>query len=166
MAHEQVLIVMGSASDLPVMEAAKATLDELKVSVSMRIASAHRTPEAVDEMAKAARDRGTRVIIAGAGYAAHLAGVIASKTTLPVIGVPLASSDLAGVDSLLSTVQMPPGIPVATVGIGKAGAKNAAILAAQIIAVSDESVRKTLETQRKKTADAVLQADRKLQETE
>lgn len=166
MAHELVLIVMGSKSDLPVMEAAKEILDELKISAGMRIASAHRTPEAVDEMAKAARDRGIRVIIAGAGYAAHLAGVIASKTTLPVIGVPLASSDLAGVDSLLSTVQMPPGIPVATVGIGKAGAKNAAILAAQIIAVTDESVRTALETQRKKTAEGVLQADRELQETE
>ena len=166
MTHEQVLIVMGSASDLPVMEAVKKTLDELNVSARMRIASAHRTPEAVDEMAKAARVQGVRVIIAGAGYAAHLAGVIASKTTLPVIGVPLASSDLLGVDSLLSTVQMPPGIPVATVGIGKAGAKNAAILAAQIIAVTDESVQKALENQREKTADDVLQADRELQLSE
>ena len=166
MEHEQVLIVMGSASDLSVMEAAKKTLDELKVSTRMRIASAHRTPDAVDEMVKAARARGTQVIIAGAGYAAHLAGVIASKTTLPVIGVPLASSDLLGVDSLLSTVQMPPGIPVATVGIGKAGAKNAAILAAQIIAVSDENIRKALEMQREKTANEVLQADREIQQPE
>jgi phosphoribosylaminoimidazole carboxylase PurE protein len=166
MAHEQVLIVMGSKSDLPVMEEAKKTLDELKVSVRMRIASAHRTPEAVDEMANAARDRGTKVIIAGAGYAAHLAGVISSKTTLPVIGVPLASSDLLGIDALLSTVQMPPGIPVATVGIGKAGAKNAAILAAQIIAVTDEGVRKALEKQRSETADSVLEADKKLRESD
>ncbi|MBN1881488.1 MAG: 5-(carboxyamino)imidazole ribonucleotide mutase [Deltaproteobacteria bacterium] len=166
MAHEQVLIVMGSASDLPVMQEAKKTLDELNISAQMRIASAHRTPDATDELAKAARDRGTQVIIAGAGYAAHLAGVIASKTTLPVIGVPLASSDLVGVDSLLSTVQMPPGIPVATVGIGKAGAKNAAILAAQIIAVTDESVQKALEARRAETRDSILQADKKLRETE
>jgi len=157
---------MGSISDREVMEAAKKTLDGLKISSRMRVASAHRTPEMVDEMAKTARDRGVRVIIAGAGYAAHLAGVIASKTTLPVIGVPLASSDLLGVDSLLSTVQMPPGIPVATVGIGKAGAKNAAILAAQIIAVTDERVRKALEAQRAETKDAVLLADRDLMQSE
>jgi len=166
MSHEQVLIVMGSASDLPVMEAAKKTLDELKIPAHMRIASAHRTPEIVDEMVTGARDRGVRVIIAGAGYAAHLAGVIASKTTLPVIGVPLASSDLVGVDSLLSTVQMPPGIPVATVGIGTAGAKNAAILAAQIIAVTDKAVQKALEDQRAKTRDAVIRADRELAQSE
>jgi 5-(carboxyamino)imidazole ribonucleotide mutase len=130
----KVSIIMGSTSDMPVMEAAAKFLNEMKIPFELNALSAHRTPEEVEGFSKNAYDRGIRVIIAAAGMAAHLPGVIASMTTLPVIGVPIKAS-LEGLDSLLAIVQMPPGIPVATVGIN--GAQNAAILAAEILALSD-----------------------------
>ena len=133
-------IVMGSDSDLPVMKAAADFLREIGIGCEMTVASAHRTPGRAAEYAASARSRGLKVIIAGAGMAAHLAGVLAAHTTLPVIGVPIDASPLNGLDALLSTVQMPPGIPVATMAIGKAGAKNAAILASQILAVADDGL--------------------------
>lgn len=157
-----VLIVMGSKSDMEVMEGAGKLLDSLGIPHTVRIASAHRTPDAVKEIANGAKESGVGVIIAGAGYAAHLAGVIASTTTLPVIGVPIASSDLNGIDSLLSTVQMPPGVPVATVGIGSAGAKNAALLAAEILALSDDEIAKKLDEYRKEMREKVIEADKEL----
>ena len=132
---------MGSTSDLPVMEAAAKFLNEMKIPFEMNALSAHRTPEKVAEFARNAEKRGIRVIIAAAGMAAHLPGVIAAMTTLPVIGVPIKAS-LEGLDSLLAIVQMPPGIPVATVGIN--GAQNAAILSAQILAISDKEIHKRL----------------------
>lgn len=150
---------MGSKSDEGVMKGAWEILDKLEISHSVRIASAHRTPEVVREIAEGARKNDVGVIIAGAGYAAHLAGVIASMTTLPVIGVPIASSDLKGIDALFSTVQMPPGIPVATVGIGSAGAKNAALLAAEILAVTDSDISKKLDDYRQKMRENVIKAD-------
>ena len=157
-----VLVVMGSKSDLPVMKSTEETLNSLGIFPEMRIASAHRTPDMVKEIIEDARERGIRVIIAGAGYAAHLAGFIAAHTTLPVIGVPLSSSDLNGIDALLSTVQMPPGIPVATVGIGKAGARNAAILAAQMLSLGDEKIRERIIEFREEMKGKVIKADREL----
>lgn len=136
----QVGIVMGSDSDLDVMQAAADILKQFGIAYEMTVASAHRTPERAMRFASGAYARGIRVIIAGAGHAAHLAGVLAAHTTLPVIGVPIDSSCLQGMDALLSTVQMPPGIPVATVSIGKSGAKNAGILAAQILATSNSAL--------------------------
>ncbi len=143
-ARPQVGIVMGSDSDLNVMEAAAAILKEFEIPFEMTIASAHRSPERAAQFAATARQRGIKVIIAGAGHAAHLAGAMAAHTTLPIIGVPIDSSCLQGLDALLSTVQMPPGIPVATVSIGKPGAKNAAILAAQILALADSELESRL----------------------
>ena len=140
----QVAIVMGSDSDLAVMEGAVAILKKFDIPFDMTIASAHRSPEKAVKIAKTANLRGIKVIIAGAGHAAHLAGAMAAHTTLPIIGVPIDSSCLKGLDALLSTVQMPPGIPVATVSIGKPGAKNAAILAAQIIALIDSDLAEKL----------------------
>ncbi|MEW6657036.1 MAG: 5-(carboxyamino)imidazole ribonucleotide mutase [Thermodesulfobacteriota bacterium] len=137
-------IVMGSASDWPTMEPAAALLQEWSIGVEVTVASAHRAPKRVLAYAREAAGRGLQVIIAAAGHAAHLAGVLAAETTLPVIGVPLPSSDLKGVDSLLSTVQMPPGVPVASMAIGPAGAKNAAIFAAQILALNDPRIRDIL----------------------
>ncbi len=137
-------IIMGSDSDLPVMQEAAAMLQEFGIEYEMTIASAHRTPKKVLEYSQAAERRGLKVIIAGAGWAAHLAGVVASQTTLPVIGVPIDSSSLKGIDALLSMVQMPGGVPVATMSLGKAGAKNAGIFAAQIIAASDVKVANRL----------------------
>ena len=137
----QVSIIMGSVSDLPVMNKAAQFLDEMEIPFEMNALSAHRTPEEVERFAKGAEGRGIRVIIAAAGMAAHLCGVIASMTTLPVVGVPIAAS-LDGIDALLAIVQMPPGIPVATVGIN--GAQNAAILAAQMLALSDEALARRL----------------------
>jgi len=134
------------------------TLDDLGVPNESRVLSAHRTPEATAEFARTAADRGLRVIIAGAGGAAHLAGVIAGHTVLPVLGVPIQSKALHGIDSLLSTAQMPGGIPVGTLAIGDSGAKNAALLAAAILATSDKKLRQKLEAFRKKQADAVLAA--------
>lgn len=140
----EVLIVMGSEKDMPVMEEAKKMLDEFGISNDTRIASAHRSPGKVMELASKAPGEGIRVIIAGAGMAAHLAGAIAANTTLPVIGVPLDSSSLKGFDALLATVQMPSGVPVGTMAIGKAGARNAAIFAAEILALSDGRLQKKL----------------------
>ena len=140
----QVAIVMGSDSDLAVMEGAVAILKKFDIPFDMSIASAHRSPEKAVKIAKTAKSKGIKVIIAGAGHAAHLAGAMAAHTTLPIIGVPIDSSCLKGLDALLSTVQMPPGIPVATVSIGKPGAKNAAILAAQIIALTEPDLAERL----------------------
>ena len=133
-------IVMGSDSDLSVMTEAAAVLKKFDVPYEMTVASAHRTPKRASQFASTARERGLGVIIAGAGHAAHLAGAMAAYTTLPVIGVPIDSSCLQGLDALLSTVQMPPGIPVATVACGKPGARNAGILAVQILATADEAL--------------------------
>ena len=137
-------IVMGSDSDLEVMQQAASILKKFEIAYEMTIASAHRSPERASKYAKTAMDRGIKVIIAGAGHAAHLAGSMAAYTILPIIGVPIDSSSLQGLDSLLSTVQMPPGIPVATVAIGKSGARNAGILALQILALSDIILRDKL----------------------
>ncbi len=156
METKRVLIVMGSRSDLPSMEGCMKQLDDFQVGYEVRVLSAHRTPEAVLELSKTACERGIQVIIAAAGGAAHLGGVIASSTTLPVIGVPIQTSALGGMDSLLSTVQMPGGIPVATVAIGKAGAKNAAILAAQMIALQDEKLAEKLVEFKKAMAEKVI----------
>ena len=131
-------IVMGSDSDLPVMQGCLDFLKKMEIPFEITVASAHRSPARAIEYAGSARARGLKVIIAAAGMAAHLAGVLAAHTILPVIGVPVDSSSLNGLDALLSTVQMPPGVPVATMGIGKAGAKNGAILAAQILALADD----------------------------
>ena len=133
-------ILMGSDSDLPIMQEAAAMLQEFGIEYEMTIASAHRTPKKVLEYTTTAEKRGLKVLIAGAGWAAHLAGVVASHTTLPVIGVPIDSSPLKGLDSLLATAQMPGGVPVATMSLGKGGAKNAGVFAAQILAVSDVKI--------------------------
>jgi phosphoribosylaminoimidazole carboxylase PurE protein len=148
----QVLIVMGSDSDMPVMEDTGKILKKLGISYKMVIASAHRTPERAIRLASEADDKGFEVIIAGAGMAAHLAGVIAAHTIIPVIGVPIDSPPLNGLDSLLSTVQMPPGVPVATMAIGRAGAKNAAILSAQIIGRKVPEIALRLKDYKKKMA--------------
>jgi|ERR1043166_2237669 len=151
-----VAIIMGSKSDWDTMRHAAETLDELGLPNESHVLSAHRTPDATAEFARQAADRGIRVIIAGAGGAAHLAGVIAAYTWLPVLGVPIQSKALQGLDSLLSIAQMPGGIPVGTLAIGNAGAKNAALLGASIIALSDEKVREKLQEFRRKQTDAVL----------
>ncbi|MCF0105421.1 MAG: 5-(carboxyamino)imidazole ribonucleotide mutase [Holdemanella sp.] len=152
----KVLIVMGSRSDLPSMEGCMAQLKEFGVGYEVRVLSAHRTPEAVLELSRTAVDRGIEVIIAAAGGAAHLAGVIASSTPLPVIGIPIQTSALGGMDSLLSTVQMPGGVPVATVAIGKAGAKNAAILACQMMGLKDKDLQDKIVAFKKAQAEKVL----------
>jgi 5-(carboxyamino)imidazole ribonucleotide mutase len=151
----RVAILMGSASDWPVMKAAAEVLDEIGIAHEARIASAHRTPERHREFVARAEARGFEVIIAGAGAAAHLAGVTAANTLLPVLGVPLEGSSLLGLDALLSTVQMPGGIPVGTLAIGKAGAKNAGLLAAAIIARKDPQVREALAAFRSRQTAAV-----------
>ena len=158
----QVLIVMGSDSDLPVMEGAEEMLRKLKIPYELTVASAHRTPERAVKLASEAEDKGIEVIIAGAGMAAHLAGVLAAHTIVPVVGVPIDSSPLSGLDSLLSTVQMPPGVPVAAMAIGKAGAKNAAILSAQIIARKHPKIAGRLKELRKKLAEEVVAKSKKL----
>ena len=137
-------ILMGSDSDLQVMQEAANVLKQFEIPYEIGIYSAHRSPHRTNEYVRSARQRGLKVIIAGAGSSAHLAGVAAAETTLPVIGVPIDSSPLSGLDSLLSTVQMPPGVPVATMGIGKSGATNAGILAVQILALEDEKLMKRL----------------------
>ena len=149
-------VVMGSTSDAEVMKGATETLRELKIPCEARVLSAHRTPKQAQEYASTAVDRGLHVIIAGAGWAAHLAGFMAAHTTLPVIGVPIDSSPLKGMDSLLATVQMPPGIPVATVSLGKGGAKNAAVLAAEILALNHPSIAERLKAYREKLTREVL----------
>jgi len=158
----KVLIVMGSDSDLPVMNEAAKILEELGVGFELKILSAHRTPEMVISAVKSAEQKGIKVFIAGAGMAAHLAGFVAAWTTLPVIGVPLEGSALNGLDALLSMVQMPSGIPVATMAIGKAGAKNAGIMAASIIALSDGNVADAIRKLRKKMAEDVEEKNKKL----
>lgn len=152
-----VSIVMGSKSDLPVMENTCEVLKEFGISYEVRVLSAHRTPVEAHEFATTLKDRGVKVCIAAAGGAAHLAGVVAGNTTLPVIGVPIQTSALGGMDSLLSTVQMPKGIPVATVAIGKAGAANAAILAAQIIATSDAAMAQKMVEYKKSMAAKIME---------
>jgi 5-(carboxyamino)imidazole ribonucleotide mutase len=158
-----VSIVMGSQSDLDTLKEGSAMLKEFSVPHEIRVISAHRTPDAAREFALSAADRGVKVIIAGAGKAAHLAGVLASLSLLPIIGVPMHTSDLGGLDSLLSTVQMPGGIPVATVAIGKAGAKNAALLAVAILALQDSALRARMAAYRKQMSDEVAKADRAVQ---
>ena len=155
----EVSIIMGSVSDLPVMNKAAQFLDEMEIPFEMNALSAHRTPEEVERFAKGARGRGIRVIIAAAGMAAHLGGVIASMTTLPVIGVPIAAS-LDGIDALLATVQMPPGIPVATVGIN--GAQNAAILAAQMLALSDAALARRMADYKEGLKKKIVKANEEL----
>lgn len=160
-----VSIVMGSDSDLDIMREAAKSLDEFGIGYEMDVTSAHRSPDRTAEYAKNAAGRGVRVIIAGAGGAAHLAGVIAAHTTLPVIGVPIPSTSLNGMDSLLATVQMPAGIPVATVAIGKPGATNAGLLAAQILGLSTADIAKKLEGHKDKLARGVEEKSRKLKTT-
>lgn len=157
-----VLILMGSDSDAPVMQAAVETLTEFGITSEMTVASAHRSPERVMRLVREAPGRGVKVFIVGAGAAAHLGGVVAAHTILPVIGVPIDSSALKGMDALLSTVQMPPGVPVATVSIGKPGATNAGVLAAQILAVGDPEMAKKLDGYKKKLADKVEAAAARL----
>ena len=159
---KKVAILMGSDSDFGVMSKAVSVLKEFGIPVEVHVYSAHRTPEKVAEFASNAKDNGFGVIIAGAGMAAALAGVVAGHTTLPVIGVPLKSNALEGVDALLSTVMMPSGIPVATVAID--GSKNAAYLAAQILAISDEELAKKVFENRQKQSAAVLVKDQEIQE--
>jgi 5-(carboxyamino)imidazole ribonucleotide mutase len=153
-----VAIIMGSQSDWPTMRHAAETLDALQVPYDRRIVSAHRTPERLYAFAKGAKAAGVKVIIAGAGGAAHLPGMTASMTTLPVLGVPVESKALSGVDSLYSIVQMPPGVPVGTLAIGKAGAINAALLAASVLALSDAALAARLEAWRKQQTDAVAES--------
>jgi phosphoribosylaminoimidazole carboxylase PurE protein len=160
-----VSIVMGSDSDLEIMREAAKALEDFGIAYEMDVTSAHRSPDRTAEFARNAAQRGVRVIIAGAGGAAHLAGVIAAHTTLPVIGVPIPSTSLNGLDSLLATVQMPAGIPVATVAIGKPGATNAGILAAQILGVSDPDVARKLDDHKKKLASGVEEKSTKLRNT-
>src|SRR5919198_4307204 len=151
-----VAVIMGSASDWETMSVCVKTLDDLEIPNEAHVLSAHRTPDATAKFAREAADRGIRVMIAAAGGAAHLAGVISAYTWLPLLGVPIQSSALHGLDSLLSTAQMPGGIPVGTLAVGSAGAKNAALLAAAILALSDDKIQKKLEQFRKKQSEAVL----------
>lgn len=159
---KKVVVVMGSDSDIPVVEGALKQLKKFDIPYEVRVASAHRTPAVAEKIAKEAKENGFGVIIAAAGKAAHLGGVLAAHTTLPVIGLPIKSSTMDGLDSLLSTVQMPKGVPVATVAIN--GSDNAAILAAQILALSDEYLAKKLSDFKTAMADEVIQKDKKLQE--
>ena len=161
--QSSVAVLMGSDSDLPVMESCTKQLKEFGIDPVVRILSAHRTPAAACEFAANAADNGVKVIIAAAGMAAHLAGAMAAHSQLPIIGVPMqAKEGPCGLDALLSTVQMPPGMPVATMAIGKAGAKNAAVFALQILALSDEKRAKTLADFRKAQTEKVLKKDAEL----
>lgn len=162
MIKAKVGILMGSVSDADEMSGAWKTLEELGIEFEVKVASAHRSPQLVMDYTATAKDRGIEVIIAGAGGAAHLAGVVASHTSLPVIGVPMSSGTLNGLDALLSTVNMPPGIPVATMGIGSSGAKNAGLMAARILALGDKSLADKLDIYRKKLAEKVLQMNEEL----
>lgn len=164
MAKTRVAVCLGSDSDWATMEACVTQLRELGLGCDVEVMSAHRSPERVREFVRSARERGIEVIIAGAGMSAALAGALAAQTTLPVIGVPLAAGSLQGMDALLSTVQMPPGTPVGCVGIGSAGAKNAAILAAQIIALHDERLRSALDEFKAKLVEGVEAKNKSLQE--
>lgn len=156
-------ILMGSDSDLPTMQEAAKILEEFGVAFEMRICSAHRTPDRLARYARDAEGRGIRVLIAGAGGAAHLAGVLAAQVTLPVIGVPMDSGPLNGLDALLATVQMPGGVPVACVAIGRAGARNAALLAIQILALTDARLEQRLAEFRARMAAEVAAKDRQIQ---
>jgi phosphoribosylamine--glycine ligase len=158
----QVLILMGSDSDAAIMSAARDALAEFGIASEMTVASAHRSPERVLRLVSEAPGRGVKVFIVGAGAAAHLAGVVAAHTTLPVVGVPIDSSALKGLDALLSTVQMPPGVPVATVAIGKPGATNAGVLAAQMIALADPAIAARLVDYKRKLAEKVEAAAARL----
>jgi 5-(carboxyamino)imidazole ribonucleotide mutase len=162
MSKPLVSIVMGSDSDLEIMREAAKALEEFGIAYEIDVTSAHRSPHRTAEYARKAAGRGIRVIIAGAGGAAHLAGVIAAHTTLPVIGVPIPSTSLQGLDSLLATVQMPAGIPVATVAIGRPGATNAGILAAQMIGLGDGAIAKKLQAHKEKLAKSVEEKSKKL----
>jgi 5-(carboxyamino)imidazole ribonucleotide mutase len=165
MSKPLVSIVMGSDSDLEIMRETAKALEDFGIAYEIDVTSAHRSPERTAEFARKAADRGIRVIVAGAGGAAHLAGVIAAHTSLPVIGVPIPATALNGLDSLLATVQMPAGIPVATVAIGKAGATNAGILAAQILALSNAGLAKKLDTHKENLANSVEEKSKKLKMT-
>jgi len=160
-----VAILMGSDSDLPVMQATLTVLESLQVPYEVKITSAHRTPEQTHEFVTDAEARGCKVFIAAAGLAAHLAGVVAGITLNPVIGVPMDAGPLQGMDALLSTVMMPGGVPVATVAIGKAGAKNAGYLAAQILSVADSGLAQRIRAERAENAAAVVAKDAELQKT-
>lgn len=162
MSNIRVLILIGSDSDAPVMQAAADLLEQFGIACEMTVASAHRSPARVQRLLDEAPARGVKVFIVGAGAAAHLAGMVAAHTTRPVIGVPIDSSALNGLDALLSTVQMPPGVPVATVSIGKPGAVNAAVLAAQILAVGDQALTARLAEYKVQLAQKVEQAAEKL----
>ena len=157
-----VAIIMGSDSDYPVMQEASKVLSEFGVPFEVKILSAHRSPDLAAEFAKSARKNGFKIIIAGAGGAAHLAGVIASHTTLPVIGVPMETDNLKGIDSLFSTVQMPGGVPVSCMAIGKAGAKNAAITALEILSLMDAGIEKKLESFKKSMVDVIKKKNKGL----
>ncbi|WP_419959816.1 5-(carboxyamino)imidazole ribonucleotide mutase [Psychrobacillus sp. BM2] len=156
-------VIMGSSSDWETMKYSCEILEELHIPFEKRVVSAHRTPDLMFEYAEEARSRGIQVIIAGAGGAAHLPGMVAAKTTLPVIGVPVQSKALNGLDSLLSIVQMPGGVPVATVAIGKAGATNAGLLAAQILSILDHELAERLEKRREDTKNKVFESNGELQ---
>ncbi|MBD3108883.1 5-(carboxyamino)imidazole ribonucleotide mutase [Bacillus sp. AGMB 02131] len=158
----QVGVIMGSISDWETMKYACEVLEELQIPFDKKVVSAHRTPDLMFQYAETARESGLKVIIAGAGGAAHLPGMVAAKTTLPVIGVPVQSKALNGLDSLLSIVQMPGGVPVATVAIGKAGATNAGLLAAQMLSAFDEQLAEKLETMRNETKEKVLETSEQL----
>jgi len=164
MSSPQVAMVMGSGSDLDVMMNGIKVLRGYGIEYEVRVISAHRAPDAVGEYARAAASRGIKVLIAGAGAAAHLAGALAAHSALPIIGVPLVASSLGGFDALLATVQMPGGVPVGTVGVGKAGAVNAAHLAARIIGISDEDIARKVADERASQIDKVIHMDNELQE--
>ena len=164
MSSPQVAMVMGSGSDLDVMMNGIKVLKGYGIEYEVRVISAHRAPDAVGEYARAAASRGIKVLIAGAGAAAHLAGALAAHSALPIIGVPLVASSLGGFDALLATVQMPGGVPVGTVGVGKAGAVNAAHLAARIIGISDEDIARKVADERASQIDKVIHMDCELQE--
>lgn len=161
--ERKVAVIMGSKSDWETMKHSCDVLDQLGVPFEKKVVSAHRTPDLMFEFAESAKSRGIQVIIAGAGGAAHLPGMVAAKTTLPVIGVPVQSKALNGLDSLLSIVQMPGGVPVATVAIGTAGAKNAGLLAAQILAITDSNLADRLETLRQETKQAAIESSDELE---
>src|SRR5215510_7676011 len=158
-------IIMGSDSDAPVMQEAVKVLEQFGVSYEIGVYSAHRSPHRTNEYVRSARERGLKVIFAGAGSSAHLAGVTAAETILPVIGVPIDSSPLSGLDALLSTVQMPPGVPVATMGVGKSGATNAGFLAIQILAVSDDKLATRFKEYKANLEKSVEEKSRRVQET-
>ena len=164
LATAQVVILMGSDSDLPRMRQCLSTLEALEVAYDIRVASAHRTPQRVMDIVSRSEEAGVQVFICAAGGAAHLAGAVAAHTTLPVIGVPLAVAPLGGVDALYATVQMPPGLPVATVAVGDFGAHNAGILAAQILAVGDAGLRERVKAHRISMRAKVMQKNAKMRE--